>query len=356
MSDRAPENLPLVSADRPAHEAIEIIDRFGKGIVLVVGAGRRLEGTVTDGDVRRAILAGFDLERPVRELLASRPPGAPPPRTAPITTTPGRLVALMNEHSVRHLPLLDADGRVVDLASLIDLARDFDSIGAAVVMAGGFGRRLGDLTAYLPKPMLPLGDRPLLERIVEQLRSAGFGTVTVTTHYRGDAIRGHFGDGAAFGLDIRYVEEEQPLGTAGALALIPDPTDPLLVVNGDLVTRVDFRALREFHDDHLADMTVALRSYRVAVPYGVVETDGASIVDIAEKPLVQGFVNAGIYLLGRRALAAIPRGQRFEMPDLVRQLLRARANVVGFPLREYWLDIGQVEDYRQALLDEAEGL
>jgi NDP-sugar pyrophosphorylase family protein len=198
--------------------------------------------------------------------------------------------------------------------------------------------------------MLPVGGRPLLERIIGQLREAGIGRVNLTTHYRAEAIAEHFGDGSEFGVEIEYVSEERPLGTAGALGLLA-ADDPILVMNGDILTRIDFRAMHEFHDDHQADMTVAVRPYEIRVPYGVVELRDESVAGIAEKPLVRGFVNAGIYLIAPHVLRSVEANQHLEMTELIERLVGAGGRVVGFPLREYWLDIGQLEDYERAVAD-----
>jgi dTDP-glucose pyrophosphorylase len=339
--------LPLVSPAQSIRDTIAAIDQHGLGIAIAVDADDSLAGTITDGDVRRAMLAGVDLDARVSTLLERR---AADPLTAPIGTTPAELVALMQHAKLRHVPLVDADGRVADVAVLDELVATGDSPLRAVVMAGGFGRRLAPLTDEVPKPMLPVGDRPLLQRIVEQLRDAGIRHVNLTTHYRAEAIAEHFGDGSEFGVHIEYVSEERPLGTAGALALV-ESEDPLLVMNGDILTRVDFRALHRFHEEHEADMTVAVRPYETQVPFGLIELDDDRVVAIDEKPLLRGFVNAGIYLLGRDVRGVVERGEPLEMPELISRLVAEGRRVVGFPLREYWLDIGHPPDYEQALVD-----
>jgi NDP-sugar pyrophosphorylase family protein len=202
--------------------------------------------------------------------------------------------------------------------------------------------------------MLPVGDRPLLERIIEQLREAGIRHVNLTTHYRADAIAAHFGDGREHGVEIEYVPEERPLGTAGALGLV-EADEPILVMNGDILTRFDFRAMHRFHDEHGAHMTVAVRPYEARVPYGLVEIDGGRVSGISEKPLVRGFVNAGIYLIDPEVRRFVEPGEALDMPQLIERLVAEDLSVVGFPLREYWLDIGHLADYERALAD-AEGL
>jgi dTDP-glucose pyrophosphorylase len=343
-----------VAREQSIRETIAVIDAHAKGIALVVEPDRRLVDTVTDGDVRRAMLDGVDLGAPVAVLVErGRTVSArgPSPVTAPVGTPRAELVSLMRVAKVRQLPLVDSEGRVEELALLDELLGATPSL-RAVVMAGGFGRRLAPLTDDLPKPMLRVGDRPLLQRIIEQLRDAGIHHVNVTTHYRADAISEHFGDGHQFGVQIDYVPEERPLGTAGALGLL-ESDDPILVMNGDIFTRVDFRALHRFHDEHDADMTVAVRPYEVSVPFGLVDLDGQLIEGITEKPLLRGFVNAGLYLVNPEVCRMVPAGEPLEMPDLIRRLIGGGRRVVGFPLREYWLDIGRIEDYEQALVDAA---
>jgi len=345
----------LVTPESSIHEVIACIDRNAKGIALVVDEMHRLIGTVTDGDIRRAILAGLNLDLPVQALLEFRASMPYSPLTAPVGTPDAELLRMMNEYAIRHIPLLDETGRVVDIAFLSDLVREYELPLTAVVMAGGYGMRLRPLTEKLPKPLLPVGGRPLLELIIEQLRQVGIRRVNLTTHYKGDLIAQHFGDGRDFGLEIHYINEDQPLGTAGALGLLDISDDPLLVINGDILTRVDFRAMLEFHREQQADMTVAVRQYEFRFPYGVVETDGIAITGVLEKPVVRYFINAGIYLLNPEVCRFVPNGQPYNMPDLISRLIAESRRVVSFPIWEYWLDIGQSADYRQAQKDIQEG-
>jgi dTDP-glucose pyrophosphorylase len=346
-------NAMLVHASATVREAMECIDRNRHGIALAVDDERKLIGTVTDGDIRRAMLANVGLDEPVTVLLerqAALGEDRPTPLTAPVGTPVSELIVLMRRYDVRQIPIVDADGRPGDVVLLHELVDIEGPPLRAVVMAGGLGTRLGELTAETPKPMLPVGDRPLLERIVEQLREAGIRHVNLTTHYRADVIAEHFGDGSAHGVEIEYVSEERPLGTAGALGLVGGE-GPILVMNGDILTRVDFRAMHRFHDEHSADMTVAIRPYETRVPYGLVELDGSRISGVAEKPLVRGFVNAGIYLFSPDVRGFVGQEESLDMPQLIERLLDGGRTVVGFPLREYWLDIGQPADYEQALAD-----
>lgn len=349
-------SILCIAPDSSIRQAIACIDRNQSGIVLVTDEVGQLLGTITDGDVRRAMLAGQSLEVPVSELLARKANSPyPHPVTAPLHTEPTALLRLMQERFVRQVPLLDLEGHVAGLVTLDELLPEQVLPLQAVIMAGGFGTRLRPLTEDLPKPMLPMGDRPLMEYTVEQLRRAGIRQVNITTHYMPEKIIEHFGDGHDFGIEVNYVAEDRPLGTAGALGLIQPPQEPLLVINGDILTQVDFRAMLTYHQEHQAMLTVAVRKYDLNVPYGVIESDGALVRGLVEKPLLSFFVNAGIYLLEPTVHRYIPQGQRFDMTDLIQRLLDENHPVASFPIREYWLDIGQHVDYEQAQEDIKKG-
>lgn len=344
--------LPVVSSIR---EAIKCIDHNRRGIALLIDTNQRLVGTITDGDLRRGVLAGCELNGPVTTLLHGKPAQYAQVTTAPHGTAPEEMASLMRKASIRHLPILDADGHIVDLAMLDDPDAEPHLPLEAVIMAGGFGKRLAPLTHTLPKPMLPVGDRPLLELTIERLRKSGIHRVNVTTHYLSEKIADHFGDGKDFGIDLNYVTEEESFGTAGALSLMDKPDQPLLVINGDILTDVDFRAMLEFHRQHKAEATIGVRQYDLQVPYGVVDCEGAEVTELREKPTLNFLVNAGIYLLEPSVHESIPRGRHFDMTDLVRHLMIKSRRVVSFPVLEYWLDIGQLKDYERAQIDHRNG-
>jgi dTDP-glucose pyrophosphorylase len=333
----------LVSPGDSVRAAFECINR-NRGIALVADDAGRLQGILTDGDVRRAVLNGVDLAGPVGHLIKGRPA----PVTAPAGCSPEEQLAAMRAHHVRVLPVVDPEGRVVDLALMEEVLAKRSLPLSAVVMAGGFGKRLRPMTDHLPKPMLPIGDKPILERIMEGLQDSGIHRVQITTHYKGEAIREHFGDGERFGLDIGYMDEKAPLGTAGVLAEVADTEEPLLVMNGDILTRVDFEAMHDFHREHGAELTVGVREYEFEVPYGVMRCDGERVLSVEEKPRLQFFVNAGIYLMQASARRSIPSGQRFDMTDLIARLTAEGRRVAAFPIVEYWIDIGHEEAYQQA--------
>jgi dTDP-glucose pyrophosphorylase len=341
----------LATEESSLRAAMVCIDRGAKGIALVVDEHRRLIATLTDGDLRRAVLAGLNLDLPVATLLEKiRSQGKQGPITLPINSTKEAIIGEMKARAIRQIPLVDEQGRVIELAVLDELVGEPTAPVHAVVMAGGYGKRMMPLTADTPKPMLRVGDRPLIERLVQQLKQAGVSRVNISTHYKAEQISAHLGNGEAFGIEVGYVSEDHPLGTAGGLSLISGD-NPLLVINGDILTALDFRALLNFHFEHGAEMTVAVREYGFDVPYGVVETDGVKVTGITEKPRVKLFVNAGIYLVSSSARDLIPSGQSFDMPQLIDVLVKKGGKVISFPVWEYWLDIGRHEDYERAQKD-----
>lgn len=333
-------------------QVMSCIDKNMKEIALVVNKERRLLYTITDGDLRRVVLHGLPLDMTVEEWARQQPEhGNRNPVTALQNTPVAELLQLMKVNGLRHIPLTDDEGRVTDMLMLSDLIADDRIPLKAVVMAGGLGKRLHPLTKDLPKPMLPVGERPLLELIIEQLRKSGIRQVNMATRYKKDCISNHFGDGGNFGVEIRYVEENRPLGTAGALSLLKGSDEPILVINGDVLTGVDFRAMNDFHHEQRADMTVAVKQHEMSVPYGVINANGPIVTGVSEKPVVQYFINAGIYLLSPSICQLIPDDQPYDMTDLIAEALSNNRRVISFPVREYWLDIGHAENYQRALTD-----
>lgn len=335
----------IIAPEASIADAVARLERAETGILLLCGDDRRLLGVLTDGDVRRAILRNERFDHPCLEIASRRPVTAPP------SPTPAEALRLM-DHGTRfpvdHLPLVDDDRRIIGLLLRRDLVTLDPAPMAAVIMAGGFGTRLRPLTDTLPKPMLPIGDRPLLALTLERLHDAGIRSVSITTHYLAEAIVNYFGDGHALNLQLRYVSEEEPLGTAGALRQIEACDGPLLVLNGDILTGLDFREMLAFHRAQGAEATVAVRRYEVPVPYGVIECDEGVVNGLREKPILQLLINAGIYLLEPSVRACVPAEGRFDMTQLLQRLLQDHRRVVSFPVLEYWIDIGQPPDYAQA--------
>jgi dTDP-glucose pyrophosphorylase len=333
----------VVSLQTPLRDTIIRIDKSGQQIALVVDGDGRLAGVVSDGDVRRAVLRGADLSAPTAGFMN------PSPTTAAISASAPELLALMRRKVLRHLPLLDEAGCVVGLSTLESLMGSLERLNPVVLMVGGMGTRLMPLTRDCPKPMLPVGGKPILESILESFHEQGFRRFYFSVNYLAQTFKDHFSDGSRWGVDIQYLHENKRLGTAGALSLLPVlPDEPLLVMNGDLLTRVRFDNLLDYHVEHRALATMAVREYDFQVPYGVVRLDGAKILAIEEKPVQRFFVNAGIYALSPQAVSLIPRDTFFDMPSLFEQLMQTNRPTSAYPLREYWLDIGRIEEFERA--------
>lgn len=346
MTDWRRSLLPETATIRRALETISGPD--GTGIVLAVSRGGTLLGVAVDADIRRALLRGARTSGPLRGVMNRTP------FTLPAGSSSRRIRATLLAERRAFIPLVDAAGRVKGLARLSDHVQPPGRRpNQVVLLVGGYGRRLGELTLRRPKPLLPVGDKPLLETIVRQLTQSGFHRFAFAVHHQADQILQHFGDGRRFGVEIRYLRERLKLGTAGPLSLLPDTLrSPVVVMNGDLLTRVDFQALLDFHNQEGTLATMCVREYDVQVPFGVVRTEGSLLRSITEKPVHRFFVNAGIYVIEPAALRLLRRGRPCEMPEFLESLLRQRPRAVScFPIQEYWIDIGRVGEYRKARKD-----
>lgn len=333
----------LIAPDASLYDAIERIDEGAEQIALVVDQNRTLLGLVTDGDVRRAILRRLPLTAPVKEIMNQNP------QTALAAQDDAEIMRQMQVLEVQQLPLLDEARRVVGLRTLKTLIQGEPVRNHVVLMAGGLGTRLRPLTENTPKPMLPVGGQPLLEIIINAFLAQGFRRFSISLNYQGDVIKDHFGDGRAFGAEIDYLEERQRMGTAGSLSLLTErPNMPFIVMNGDLLTSVDFRQLVQFHIDSGAPATMAVREQTSQIPYGVVTVKDHHLASIEEKPTQSFFINAGIYVLNPDVLDMFDPATPLDMTDLFLQMKDKGDNPAVFPMREYWLDIGHPQDLERA--------
>ncbi|WP_018702968.1 nucleotidyltransferase family protein [Anaeromusa acidaminophila] len=324
-------------------EAMQIIDASALQIGLVVDENDRLLGTVTDGDVRRAILKGSDLSNPVEKVMNSKPV------TIRIGEGRERVLRIMRERMLRQLPVLDEEYRVIGLERLDELLSVPLHDNWVVLMAGGLGSRLGELTKDCPKPLIPVGGKPLLETIIENFKEYGFQKFFLSVNYKAEMIQEYFNTGKSLGVQVEYLQETKRLGTAGAISLLPEkPVKPIIVMNGDLLTKVNFQQLLDFHLQQKAIATMCVREYTFQVPYGVVRMENEQLQAIDEKPVQKFFVNAGIYVLEPDAVELIPQEIFFDMTNLFDILLHNKQTVSIFPVREYWLDIGQRADLERA--------
>ncbi len=332
----------LLTIDRTIGDAVINLDRTSAQIVLVVKDGL-LHGSVTDGDIRRALLRGMDFNSPVTSVM----------NPSPMVVTPevGRelVLDLMRANKIHQLPVVDVARRVVGLYIWDDIVTPPKRSNSIVIMAGGFGKRLRPYTDECPKPMLPLAGKPMLEHIIARAAAEGFKDFIVSVHYLGHVIKDYFGDGTKFNVRISYIDEDTPLGTAGAISLIdPTPTEGLVVTNGDLLTDIRYGELLDFHKLHGATATMAVRLHEWQHPFGVVKTEGIKIVAFEEKPVHRSYVNAGIYVLEPTALRMLPRGEACDMPALFDQLRLGSYSTVAYPMHEPWLDVGRPDDLNTA--------
>lgn len=336
----------LISPNTSIKSTLRVIDTNALRVALVVDNEEKLLGIVSDGDIRRAIIADTPLSQSITSIMNTTP------ITAPFNTKKSKLAALMQEKDILAVPLLK-QGKVVGLSTLSDSLSQRSFENPVLIMAGGFGTRLGHLTKRCPKPMLKVGAKPMLESIIEQFIKAGFSNFYISTHYMAEKIRDYFDDGSHLGVKITYVHEETPLGTGGALSLLPDdiPSLPLILMNGDILTQLDASKLLDFHDNERADATMCVRPYEYTVPFGVIEGPDSKITSIVEKPSYHFLINAGIYVINPSVYQSIEKNTAIDMPDIFDNLLAAKQNIAKFPIHEYWLDIGQVNDFDQAQHD-----
>ena len=334
-----------IGKETPLSEVISVIETGHAQIALVTDESGALIGTVTDGDVRRALLAGEGLG-----ISADRYMNRKFYATDRVDDE-SFAAETMKKLLIDQLPFIDQDGTLAGLYHLHDMINVSPPDVEVVIMAGGKGERLRPLTENCPKPMLSLGGKPILETIIRSMQERGLVRINICVNYLKNSIIEYFGDGHKFGVDINYIHEDQPLGTAGGLSLISRPDFPLLVVNGDVISRVDYLGLLNFHQVSKSRCTICLREYHTRIPYGVIEMDETKVTGVIEKPNISRFINAGIYLLEPDVLGLLKKGAHIDMTDLISRMVKEKMPVHGFPIHEYWADIGHHEQYDEANSD-----
>jgi dTDP-glucose pyrophosphorylase len=333
----------LLSPTATIRQALEIIDSGSIKIALICDSSLKLLGTLTDGDIRRAILTGKGLEDSIEAIYCHTP------TICGINDSKEKILQLAVAHKLHQIPILDDDGCIAGVAEVDELLKPAHHKNKVVLMVGGLGTRLSPLTDSTPKPMLHVGNKPILETIIENFSKYGYTDIILSVSYKSHIIEEYFGDGASFGVSIEYIHEAKRMGTAGALSLMRNKlTEPFFVMNGDLLTNVNFEHMHDYHLSQDAKATMAVREYDFQVPYGVVNVCDGKIQSIEEKPTHKFFVSAGIYMLSPEVLSYIPDDQFYDMPTLFDALIKMNSNAVSFPIREYWLDIGRVSDYERA--------
>jgi len=334
----------IVRSNGNLRDALEALNVGGLEIVLVIDDSRRLLGILTDGDVRRALLAGADLNKPLEPHIQKK--------FFYVNSQAGRgeVLDLMQARRISQVPIVDAQGKLIGLHTLHGILGASIKPNWAVIMAGGRGERLKPTTDAVPKPMIRIAGRSILERLVLHFISHGIRNIFLSVHYKADHIESYFGDGSRFGCKISYLKEPIPLGTGGPLSLLTEkPADPLIVCNGDLLTQVNISRLLDFHIQGGFRATIAYHEYSFTVPYGVLEIQGDRLKGIREKPTEIWKANAGIYVLDSSLLEQVPPSTYFALPSLLEECLNKGEAVGSFPIEEDWLDIGCPQELRKAL-------
>lgn len=336
----------LIGPESTVREALKIIDEGTLRTALIVSEIRELLGIVSDGDIRRGILAGVALDACVRDVM----------NTSPTVVTKDfskqKLIEIMESKDILSVPLIE-NGIVIGLHTLHESLLIQKIANPVFLMAGGFGTRLRPLTNNCPKPLLKVGDKPILEITLLNFIKSGFTNFYISTHYMPEMIIAHFGDGSKWDVNITYVYEQSPLGTGGALGLLPDdlPKLPLIMMNGDVLTNMNFLKLLDFHINESADASMCVREFEYQIPYGVIQSENGKITSMVEKPTHLFHINAGIYVVNPDIIEQVKENEKIDMPTLLENKIESKGNVSMFPIHEYWLDIGRMEDYQRAQAD-----
>lgn len=328
-------------------DAMRSLDKGSLRICLIVDEHNTLLGTITDGDIRRGLLQDAHMHDPASGIMNHHPITVRP------STTRDQRLRLMSAHDLTAIPIVDEKTKVIGLQTLHQAMQPEPRDNPVFIMAGGFGTRLQPLTDHCPKPMLRVGDKPMLQHIIERLAAQGFHNIYISTHYLPDIIRNHFGDGSKWQLNISYVHEQQPLGTGGALGLLPRnlPDMPLLLLNGDVLTKIDYTQMLEHHEHHDFDASICVREDEHRVPFGVIEAEGQLIINMVEKPIYRYKINTGIYVLNPDIVHSVKSGQHIDLPTLLEQHRQSNKKIGIYTSYDYWLDIGQMKDYQKAQQD-----
>lgn len=336
------KNITL-SQNSTIRKALEKIDSGSMQIALIVDEDDKLIGTLTDGDIRRGLLSNLSLDDSIETIIFTTP------TVARLGESKEAILQKALANKLKQIPIVDEEYKILGIKEIDELIRPSPRPNKVILMVGGLGSRLQPLTNDTPKPMLKVGNKPILQTIVEKFAQYGFVRIVMCVNYKSHIIQDYFGDGSSFGVAIEYIFEEQRMGTAGALALLNQtPDEPFFVMNGDLLTDVNFEHLLEYHLSQNATATMCVREYDFQVPYGVVNIEGKNILSIVEKPIHKFFVSAGIYMLDSKVLTLIPQNEFYDMPTLFETLIAKNHKALSFPIRGYWLDIGRMEEYERA--------
>lgn len=333
----------LLNSNSTIREALKIINSGAMKIGIVVDENEKLLGTVTDGDIRRGLLNNLSLDDTIESIIFKTP------TVCKIDDTKEKILEIAVDKKLYQIPIVDNDGRLVRIEEVDELLKPKHKNNKVILMVGGLGTRLKPLTEKTPKPMLKVGEKPILETIILNFKKYGFTDIILSVSYKSEMIENYFGDGSKFGVNIEYIHEKKRMGTAGALSLISTKLDsPFFVMNGDLLTNINFEHMMDYHISNNSCATMGVREYDFQVPYGVVNIDGINIKSIKEKPIHNFYVSAGVYVLESKVLDFIPKNEFFDMPTLFKRIIDQNLKSISFPIREYWLDIGKMEEFERA--------
>ena len=334
-----------ITKDITIKEAMKIIYNGTFQIAVATDKKGKLIGTLTDGDIRNGLLKGLSLNSSVNSIISKKP------ITAKTKDTKEKLLKTALSNKIYQIPVIDKNRKVIGIHILDQLIRTKNKSNKVVIMAGGKGMRLRPLTKNIPKPMLKVGNKPILQTIVEKFKASGYENFVICVNYKSKIIKDHFGDGTRLGVKIKYISEKKRMGTAGALSLFKEkPKEPFFVVNGDLLTNLDFEKMLDFHNKHKSKATMCISEYNIDSPYGEIRLEKENIISIEEKPKYKIFVIAGVYILDPQCIKLIPK-KFFDMPSLFKKIIANKHKTISFPLAEYWIDIGRFNDYKKANLE-----
>ena len=334
-----------LSPNATIKQALKTISKGAIKIAIVVDKKNKLLGTLTDGDIRRGFLKGLDINSSIKSIIFKKP------TVVRNNYSKEKLLKIALSKKIYQIPIVEKNGKFKGIHILDELIEPKNKSNKVVIMAGGRGMRLRPLTKNIPKPMLKVGNKPILQIIIEKFKKSGYKNFIICVNYKSKIIKDFFGDGSKFGVKIEYIDEKKRMGTAGALSLFKlKPKKPFFVINGDLLTNLDFEKLIDFHHEHNSKATMCISEYNIKSPYGEVKLDVENIITIAEKPVHKFFVNAGVYVLDPSCIDLVPK-KFYDMTSLFKKIIINKNKVVSFPIGEYWLDIGRFNDYKKANLE-----
>lgn len=335
----------LINDKTKIKDALKIINNEGLQIAIIIDKKNKLLGTLTDGDIRRGLLKGLNLESSIASIYVRNP------ITVLKNEKRENILNIAIKKKIYQIPIVDADNKFLGLHTLNELIDQSFKSNLVIIMAGGRGTRLKPLTEVTPKPMLKVGGKPILQIIIEKFREKKFNKFLISVNYKSQIIKDYFGNGSKFDVDIQYLNEKKKMGTAGALSLLKKlPKEPFFIINADILTNINFETLLEFHKSNNSFATMCIREYHVNSPYGEVKLKNKNIISIQEKPVHKFFVNAGVYVLDPKSLKFIPK-KYFDMTSLFNKLIENKKKTVPFPINDYWLDIGRLDDLKKGNLE-----